>query len=237
MHKSIPISRDVTALLLGVEQVVRHIPRYHKYTPGSEIRRYIYRLLIQSGRIMSKISHQHHLLAYGIALIVAMLASESLAFSCANENTAITATTEHLVDNNNGTITDPKTGLIWKKCSEDQSWDSNGNACTGTALTYNWQLALERAVDVNMGSTGEALGSTDWRVPNINELASIVELRCDAPAINQDAFPNTPSSRVWSSSLYAPNAGVVWVIDFDAGFSGAFGGDDNRHVRLVRSGQ
>ena len=38
MHKSIPIWRDATALLLEVEQAVRHFPRYHKYTLGSEMR-------------------------------------------------------------------------------------------------------------------------------------------------------------------------------------------------------
>jgi hypothetical protein len=38
MHKSIPIWRDATKLLLEVEQAVRHFPRYHKYTLGSEMR-------------------------------------------------------------------------------------------------------------------------------------------------------------------------------------------------------
>ncbi len=38
MHKSIPIWRDATTLLLEVEQVVLNFPRYHKYTLGSEVR-------------------------------------------------------------------------------------------------------------------------------------------------------------------------------------------------------
>ena len=35
----LPIWRDASALLLETEQVVRHFPRYHKYTLGSEMRR------------------------------------------------------------------------------------------------------------------------------------------------------------------------------------------------------
>ncbi len=34
----IPIWRDATQLLLNVEQAVKHFPRYHKYTLGSEMR-------------------------------------------------------------------------------------------------------------------------------------------------------------------------------------------------------
>jgi hypothetical protein len=37
-RKDIPIWRDATQLLLAVEQAVRHFPRYHKYTLGTEMR-------------------------------------------------------------------------------------------------------------------------------------------------------------------------------------------------------
>ncbi len=36
--KQIPIWRDANRLLLEVEQSVRHFPRYHKYTLGTEMR-------------------------------------------------------------------------------------------------------------------------------------------------------------------------------------------------------
>ena len=44
MHKSIPIWRDATALLVDIEQVVRHFPRYHKYTLGTEMRQQAMRI-------------------------------------------------------------------------------------------------------------------------------------------------------------------------------------------------
>lgn len=37
--KTLPIWRDSQQLLLLIEQAVRHFPRYHKYTLGSELRR------------------------------------------------------------------------------------------------------------------------------------------------------------------------------------------------------
>jgi len=38
MQRSIPIWRDAMALLVDIEQVVRHFPRYYKYTLGTELR-------------------------------------------------------------------------------------------------------------------------------------------------------------------------------------------------------
>ncbi|MCK5718922.1 MAG: four helix bundle protein [Thiomargarita sp.] len=37
-QKQLPIWRDTNRLLLEIEQSVRHFPRYHKYTLGSELR-------------------------------------------------------------------------------------------------------------------------------------------------------------------------------------------------------
>lgn len=38
MNKTLPIWRDANRLLLAMELAVRHFPRYHKYTLGSELR-------------------------------------------------------------------------------------------------------------------------------------------------------------------------------------------------------
>ena len=48
---------------------------------------------------------------------------------CTHENTAAPATTAHLVDNGDGTVSDPKTGLVWKKCPEGQTWNSGAKKC------------------------------------------------------------------------------------------------------------
>ena len=38
MNNNYPIWRDANRLLLEVEQAVKHFPRYHKYTLGTELR-------------------------------------------------------------------------------------------------------------------------------------------------------------------------------------------------------
>ncbi|HIH0815960.1 TPA: DUF1566 domain-containing protein [Vibrio cholerae] len=147
-----------------------------------------------------------------------------------SENTAITATTPSadFSDNGDGTVTHHTTGLIWHRCSLGQSWD--GTDCTGTATTFTWQQALAAGAQNTLG------GFSDWRLPNKNELASIVEYRCFRPAINSQAFPNTPSAWYWSSSPYAYSSYYAWHVDFDYGDVG-YGRSGLNHVRLVRAGQ
>lgn len=47
-----------------------------------------------------------------------LLAQSSL--GCNNFNEAVPSTTAHLVDNANGTVNDPKTGLVWKNAVKDK---------------------------------------------------------------------------------------------------------------------
>lgn len=119
--------------------------------------------------------------------------------------------TQNFIDNNDGTVSDPSTGLMWKKCIEKNIWDNTTHSCAVEPLstpTINWKDALIRAVDVNSGTIGQNLGQTDWRVPNIKELLTIADTNCVSPAINEAMFPsltNTPSNstkieRFWSST-------------------------------------
>jgi hypothetical protein len=152
-----------------------------------------------------------------------------------NCNDAIPATTSHFQDNNNGTISDPKTGLIWKKCSEGQHWLSTNNSCEGTVATYTWRLALQQTETVNNGNN---LGQTDWRVPNIKELSSIVERRCSDPSLNPSVFPSTSflgTDGYWSSSVathYSNDSGI-WHVHFNIGNSEPTNNRDYS-IRLVR---
>ncbi len=158
---------------------------------------------------------------------------------CTNTTFSVTATTTHFTDNMDGTISDPETDLIWKKCSEGQTWVAVGNDCTGGIGSYNWQAALQRAQAVNTGA-GENFSQSDWRVPNIKELASIVELACKVPTINETIFPDTPgtlSAFFWSSSSYATGSDDAWGVGFNKGGDNFLGKNFPFHVRLVRSGQ
>lgn len=148
-----------------------------------------------------------------------------------NSNMPASTPDSQLIDNGNGTVTDSKTGLMWKQCLEGLS----GNDCaTGTATTFTWQQALQQPGVVN--GTGFA-GYTDWRLPNIRELRSIVEEQCFNPTINTTRFPNTPSSYVWSGSPSTDGLDNAWYVNFEYGRSDADNRSSNYAVRLVRNAQ
>lgn len=130
-------------------------------------------------------------------------------------------------------VTDNHTGLVWKRCPEGLT----GAACaTGAAAALSWQDALKRVATVNGDPAGLGLGHGDWRLPNRNELASLVERKCDMPAINGAVFPATPSTSFWTSSPYALNGGFAWRVGFDAGEESPLPKANLMNVRLVRSG-
>lgn len=137
-----------------------------------------------------------------------------------------------------GTVTHIPTGLIWRKCSEGQTYDAASDSCSGTPATYTWQQALQRARAVNQGSTGQSLNQTDWRVPNVKELRSLVEQACASPAINADrqGFPLTPAAMFWSSSPFAHSVGEAWGVDFDLGTVLVQPMTAPGYLRLVRGG-
>jgi hypothetical protein len=134
-----------------------------------------------------------------------------------------------LLDNGDGTVTDWNTGLMWKQCSEGQ----NEQGCAGTASVFDWQAALQVPDTLNV--SGGYAGHTDWRLPNIKELRSIVEEACFSPAINSDRFPNTPHANFWSSSVTVGQSGYSWYVYFRYGVVSYYGNrSGERHVRLVR---
>lgn len=157
--------------------------------------------------------------------------------TCNSAITPSTPDTSYDITSTDGTITNARTGLTWKKCAEGQTYSTTTNTCSGTATTYSWQQALQHARAVNRGTTGESLGETDWRVPNIKELRSLVEQACYGPAINLRAFPVTPSPGLfWSSSPSAAQSGSAWGTDFNEGDVLLQPMDTKGYVRLVRGG-
>ncbi|TWI75378.1 uncharacterized protein DUF1566 [Desulfobotulus alkaliphilus] len=174
-----------------------------------------------------------------LSLIATLLFSSSLVAEtvCSgSENTAIISTTPtvdfdiHL----NGTVTHKPTGLMWMRCSLGQVWD--GSTCMGDASRYSWQGALQETQDFN--AAGGFAGHTDWRLPNINEMESIVERRCYEPAIHGDVFPQSglSSPSFWSSSPFAVSNNSAWSLYFSSGGVTYFSKLNRSQVRLVRGG-
>jgi len=143
-------------------------------------------------------------------------------------------------DNLDGTITDHLTGLIWLK---------NAN-CPGTPRV--WETALSDVVSLNTTGTMNGFNcgdlsnvkghQTDWRLPNMRELHSLININFFNPVISNAAGdgkcvnqppPNSsvcpfidlqsaapPATRYWSSSAtnfqFAMSLGV-WVVDSFSG--------------------
>jgi Protein of unknown function (DUF1566) len=146
---------------------------------------------------------------------------------------ALAAKTAHYIDNKNGTVSDKTHGLMWKKCSEGQSWRKAGNSCDGKAAGISWDDALNQIEILNAGN-GFA-GFKDWRLPTVKELATLVEYDRPSP-IDLSLFPATPSLWYWSSTPYQRQATRAWFVAFGSGDISIERIDNQSlHVRLVRS--
>ena len=144
-----------------------------------------------------------------------------------NFSVPVTTPTTDFVLHNNGTVTHTPTGLMWMRCSLGQTWD--GTHCIGGASSYTWASALQAAQNTTFA------GYSDWRLPNRNELLSIVEDSC-FPSINAAIFPSA-SSWFWSSSPNASNSETAWFVNFVSGHVSASDKISTYWVRLVRTRQ
>ena len=169
-----------------------------------------------------------------LALCVSSFASFPIqAQTCQTDSIPATTPSSRFTVHGDGTVTDHRTRLMWKQCSEGRS----GADCSeGSVGYYSWPAALEQARTVN--EDGGFAGHADWRLPNVKELRSIVERQCYDPAINLSVFPNASSDWHWSGSPNATNSDNAWFVSFNNGNSN-FGNlrNDNNAVRLVRGGQ
>jgi hypothetical protein len=105
------------------------------------------------------------------------------------------------LDNKDGTITDVNTGLMWQKA---------------TVTAWTWFSALDYCEQLTLA------GYTDWRLPNINELHSLIDYTRSNPAIDVNAFPDThtddsvtvTNTYYWSSTTVVNENGSAWGVTF-----------------------
>ncbi|WP_420208579.1 DUF1566 domain-containing protein [Candidatus Electronema sp. JC] len=127
-------------------------------------------------------------------------------------------------NNGNGTVTDSRTGLVWRQVPLDV--DSNGAA---DALT--WQEALAAATKLSFA------GQSDWRLPNRNELQSIVDYRYADPAIDSNVFPKVTGGSFWTSTTVADSPSYAYTVDFNSGAVGSTGKTEKQPKVLVVRGR
>ena len=123
-----------------------------------------------------------------------------------------------------GVVTDSRTNLEWQDDSSDNS---------NSLKQAKWQNAIDYCENLNLD------GKSDWRLPNLNELTSLVDDRRTSPAIDT-IFQNTNPDFYWSywSSTTSPDdKNDAWIVDFMYGRQDGNNKDDSNPVRCVREGQ
>ena len=120
-------------------------------------------------------------------------------------------------DHGDGTVSDNRTGLMWMKCIYGQAHNLSDNSCgvTGVGAGGTWQEAFAKVAAINEGVG--IFGYTDWRLPNMKELLSLVDLSSFEPPINQAIFPSTDGQSQWTSTLSAQDGGdAALAVGFSA---------------------
>lgn len=113
---------------------------------------------------------------------------------------------------------DRKTGLIW---SADVIGSKDG---------MPWAEAKTAVAGIKL------LGKSDWRLPTIQELLSIVDYERFDPAVDTQYFKG-PFGFTWSSTVAKSPSGCAWGVDLDDGDSNRYGQTYGLLVRAVRVGQ
>lgn len=112
-------------------------------------------------------------------------------------------------DNQDGSVTDSLTGLIWIK----------NPACFTPTI---WSAAVTDANQLASGACGLSDGSTagQWRLPNLNELESLIDVSAANPAITPGSpFASLSAATYWTSTSYfggqagSPSAWVIRLSD------------------------
>ncbi len=123
------------------------------------------------------------------------------------------AALKSIIDNGDGTITDAFTTLMWQKQDDGttKTWEGAIAYCEGLVFaTYS-----------------------DWRLPNIKELSSLVDDGRYVPGIDTFYFPNTQSSVYWSSTTSGCTV-AGWGVNFWGGDTDAFSKVSSYSARCVR---
>jgi len=114
----------------------------------------------------------------------------------------ITSAATRFTDNGNGTVTDSITGLVWLKnasCFAEQAW-SNALLLANSLASPNCGL-----------SDGSTAGQ--WRLPNRNELQSLIDYTRVSPALPVDhPFTGVRSNYYWASTTSMPRTSYAVTV-------------------------
>ncbi len=123
------------------------------------------------------------------------------------------------IDNGDGTITDVATGLMWYQEIQEEM--------------LLWEAAIGFCEDLSPADY------EDWRLPSIIELASIIDVKRNKPAVDPLFEDVLWQDALWSSTTVAGSPENAWYVHSSAGDVSQWGSKDisKMHVLAVRGGQ
>jgi hypothetical protein len=125
-------------------------------------------------------------------------------------------------------VFDRNTGLTWEVKSPEPG---DVNYCDDC---YSWEDAQKTYVNkLNQHHYG---GFDDWRIPNKDELRSIIHYDRTNPALDVSCFPHSQIQLYWCSVTYEMQPYFAWVLFLGLGSATAVSKDSERHVMAVRGG-
>lgn len=142
-------------------------------------------------------------------------------------------------------VQDQRTGLTWEARTADggvhdfrhtYTWrntSSAGSVAQCSDADSNTKCDSDRYI-VAMNRAGWC-GIADWRLPNREELRSLVEYdrRYPSPTIDLAHFPHTAAQFYWAAEPDADDAAAAWGIGFVHGFDYTYPRNSAAHLRLV----
>lgn len=173
------------------------------------------------------------------SLVAAQTQGDAQKFSQTEGNPVCTFF-DGFVDNFDGTVTDPRNGLIWKRCAEGSFWQ--GQSCSVAGVQMNWFDAMTFA------KRSRYQGHSDWRLPSQAELQSIMGKHTDckenlankkqfaaSAAIAHPTASNNAAEFFWTTTPHADHPAYAWDINLVDGINTSGFRDHFSHVRLLRA--
>jgi len=139
-------------------------------------------------------------------------------------------------------VRDEITGLIWEVKTTD-------NSIHGNARTATWYDSNNDTNGGFSGTNGEGTdtedyllqlnfekfgGFSDWRLPTLQEISTIVAISKESIAISKSVFPNAQAGKYWTSTTNANYPNKAWYVNLVGGGNGNTDKSEALYIRAVR---
>ncbi len=114
-------------------------------------------------------------------------------------------------------VTDDSTSLVWQ-----DDYSDNG----GEVKEEEWSYAITYCKELD-------LSGYRWRLPNLNELASLLDDTKHNPSIDDNVFQYTEEDYYWSSTTYSANTSDARLISFKYGLVSSLDKSGTKSIRCV----